>query len=190
MKCNFMYIVLNKEKSEPKFLKYLSVYMFFFSKIFENFLMILDFIGTDSSWKKKKSLQSALLDEWLSRHGDNLYPRRQEKERLARDMCMTYIQVHFIFVISFIVFKYSTQFEYYTLINLNINSWIINASLIRHFQLTLVYNITYWTGFCLWHGVLSWELDFVCGMIGWTGFCLRYGLLNWILSVAWAGFSM
>lgn len=36
-----------------------------------------------------------MLDAWLAMHGDNLYPCREEKERLAKDMSMTYIQVIF-----------------------------------------------------------------------------------------------
>ncbi|MCP9260554.1 hypothetical protein DINM_003545 [Dirofilaria immitis] len=41
-----------------------------------------------------KKMQAAMLDAWLAMHGDNLYPCREEKERLAKDMSMTYIQVN------------------------------------------------------------------------------------------------
>lgn len=34
-----------------------------------------------------------MLDAWLELHGDNLYPCREEKERLAKEMSMTYVQV-------------------------------------------------------------------------------------------------
>ncbi|CAG9535321.1 unnamed protein product [Cercopithifilaria johnstoni] len=44
--------------------------------------------------KTKQRQQAAMLDAWLSMHGDNLYPCREEKERLAKDMSMTYIQVN------------------------------------------------------------------------------------------------
>lgn len=37
-----------------------------------------------------------MLDAWLAVHGDNLYPCREEKERLAKDMSMTYMQVIYI----------------------------------------------------------------------------------------------
>uniref|UniRef100_A0A915PXB3 Uncharacterized protein n=1 Tax=Setaria digitata TaxID=48799 RepID=A0A915PXB3_9BILA len=42
--------------------------------------------------KIKQRQQAAMLDAWLAMHGDNLYPCREEKERLAKDMSMTYIQ--------------------------------------------------------------------------------------------------
>uniref|UniRef100_A0A1I8EJ47 Homeobox KN domain-containing protein n=1 Tax=Wuchereria bancrofti TaxID=6293 RepID=A0A1I8EJ47_WUCBA len=42
--------------------------------------------------KTKQRQQAAMLDAWLAMHGDNLYPCREEKERLAKDMSMTYIQ--------------------------------------------------------------------------------------------------
>lgn len=42
-------------------------------------------------------LQAAMLDAWLAMHDDNLYPCREEKERLAKNMSMTYIQVTFFF---------------------------------------------------------------------------------------------
>ncbi|EJD74281.1 hypothetical protein LOAG_18384 [Loa loa] len=44
--------------------------------------------------KTKQRQQAAMLDAWLAMHGDNLYPCREEKERLAKDMSMTYIQVN------------------------------------------------------------------------------------------------
>ncbi|VDN04006.1 unnamed protein product [Thelazia callipaeda] len=45
--------------------------------------------------KTKQRQQAAVLDAWLAMHGDNLYPCREEKERLAKDMSMTYVQVVF-----------------------------------------------------------------------------------------------
>ncbi|VDN17413.1 unnamed protein product [Gongylonema pulchrum] len=45
--------------------------------------------------KTKQRKQAAMLDAWLALHNDNLYPCREEKERLAKDMSMTYIQVIF-----------------------------------------------------------------------------------------------
>lgn len=47
-----------------------------------------------------------MLDAWLAMHNDNLYPCREEKERLAKDMSMTYIQVIFNFnLIVIVVFQ-------------------------------------------------------------------------------------
>lgn len=34
-----------------------------------------------------------MLDMWITLHGDNLYPCREEKERIAKDMSMSYVQV-------------------------------------------------------------------------------------------------
>lgn len=46
------------------------------------------------SEKAKTRKQTLMLDTWLSLHGDNLYPCREEKEKLAKDTSMTYIQVN------------------------------------------------------------------------------------------------
>lgn len=44
--------------------------------------------------KARLRQQSAMLDKWVSQNGNNLYPTRDEKERLATQMKMTYLQVN------------------------------------------------------------------------------------------------
>ncbi|KAK5964946.1 hypothetical protein GCK32_016776, partial [Trichostrongylus colubriformis] len=46
-----------------------------------------------ASEKARMRQQSAMLDRWLMANGGNLYPCREDKEKLAAQMKMTYLQV-------------------------------------------------------------------------------------------------
>ncbi|KAK6013137.1 hypothetical protein OSTOST_21605 [Ostertagia ostertagi] len=46
-----------------------------------------------ASEKARMRQQSAMLDKWLMANGGNLYPCREDKEKLAAQMKMTYLQV-------------------------------------------------------------------------------------------------
>jgi len=50
--------------------------------------------GQEAAAKVRHRAQALLLDAWIQLHSDNLYPSREEKERLATDMNMSYIQVN------------------------------------------------------------------------------------------------
>jgi hypothetical protein len=43
--------------------------------------------------KAKHRQQAQSLDAWLQINGNNLYPTREEKDRLAIELDMTYVQV-------------------------------------------------------------------------------------------------
>ncbi|EYC38929.1 hypothetical protein Y032_0686g1528 [Ancylostoma ceylanicum] len=47
-----------------------------------------------ASEKARVRQQSAMLDKWLMANGGNLYPCREDKEKLAAQMKMTYLQVN------------------------------------------------------------------------------------------------
>ncbi|XGW23040.1 hypothetical protein V3C99_005354 [Haemonchus contortus] len=47
-----------------------------------------------ASEKARMRQQSAMLDKWLMANGGNLYPCREDKEKLAAQMKMTYLQVN------------------------------------------------------------------------------------------------
>ncbi|CAJ0593602.1 unnamed protein product [Cylicocyclus nassatus] len=47
-----------------------------------------------ASEKARIRQQSAMLDKWLMANGGNLYPCREDKEKLAAQMKMTYLQVN------------------------------------------------------------------------------------------------
>ncbi|KJH46670.1 homeobox domain protein [Dictyocaulus viviparus] len=47
-----------------------------------------------ASEKARMRQQSAMLDKWLMANGGNLYPCREDKEKLASLMKMTYLQVN------------------------------------------------------------------------------------------------
>ncbi|VDO20133.1 unnamed protein product [Haemonchus placei] len=48
-----------------------------------------------ASEKARMRQQSAMLDKWLMANGGNLYPCREDKEKLAAQMKMTYLQFDF-----------------------------------------------------------------------------------------------
>ncbi|VDM45208.1 unnamed protein product [Toxocara canis] len=50
--------------------------------------------AANASEKAKHRQQTEMLDMWITLHGDNLYPCREEKERIAKDMSMSYLQVN------------------------------------------------------------------------------------------------
>uniref|UniRef100_A0A914ZSF6 Homeobox domain-containing protein n=1 Tax=Parascaris univalens TaxID=6257 RepID=A0A914ZSF6_PARUN len=50
--------------------------------------------AVNSTEKAKHRQQTEMLDMWITLHGDNLYPCREEKERIAKDMSMSYVQVN------------------------------------------------------------------------------------------------
>uniref|UniRef100_A0A914RXH4 Homeobox domain-containing protein n=1 Tax=Parascaris equorum TaxID=6256 RepID=A0A914RXH4_PAREQ len=49
--------------------------------------------AVNSTEKAKHRQQTEMLDMWITLHGDNLYPCREEKERIAKDMSMSYVQI-------------------------------------------------------------------------------------------------
>uniref|UniRef100_A0A0M3I5C5 DYW_deaminase domain-containing protein n=1 Tax=Ascaris lumbricoides TaxID=6252 RepID=A0A0M3I5C5_ASCLU len=49
--------------------------------------------AVNSTEKAKHRQQTEMLDMWITLHGDNLYPCREEKERIAKDMSMSYVQM-------------------------------------------------------------------------------------------------
>ncbi|VDK44257.1 unnamed protein product [Anisakis simplex] len=55
-------------------------------------VMLTDVIN--ASDKAKIHQQAELLDMWIALHGDNFYPRRKEKEKIAKELCMSYLQVN------------------------------------------------------------------------------------------------
>ncbi|VDM70428.1 unnamed protein product [Strongylus vulgaris] len=61
-----------------------------------------------ASEKARIRQQSAMLDkfEWLMANGGNLYPCREDKEKLAAQMKMTYLQVSKYLTIYFLSFNF------------------------------------------------------------------------------------
>lgn len=45
------------------------------------------------SSKARHRQQAAVMEAWLQLNSNNLYPTREQKDRLAADMQMTYMQV-------------------------------------------------------------------------------------------------